>query len=237
MILIIGGFGGSVEYMRAFAALLKPVVVVSLLHGVGLAQECARINAIIEREAPDAIIAFSTGCVVACSCDLPAGCRLVLCNPPEIASRKILRFMTYVAPRTILSVTWDATRWLLGSEAMAQWYYWLHGAVVNEPRPDELARVVFARSLADLLTTLQTCLLEPGVRPMFDVVKRGVCRVDVLIGEGDPYQHVAHALCEAGGASVRLHRVAGGDHHMLYHMPEVCADRVKVLLGWFTLAL
>jgi hypothetical protein len=231
MILIIGGFGGSVEYMRAFVTCLKPAFVVSLMHGVSLAQECRRINAIIESESPAAIIAFSTGCVVACSCKLPAGCRLLLCNPPEIASRKMLRFMTYAAPRTTLGLLWGATQWLLGSERMAQLYYWLHGAMVNEPRPDELARIVFSRSMVDLLTTLQTCLLEPGVRPMYDVVKSGRCRVDVLVGEKDPYQHVARALCDAGGMSARLHRIADGDHHMLYHMPEVCADRVRIILG------
>ncbi|NDF13629.1 MAG: hypothetical protein EB060_12555 [Proteobacteria bacterium] len=181
MILIINGFGGSTEYMRDFATPLKPVMIVSLLHGVSLAQECSRINAIIERDSPTAIIAFSTGCIVACSCDLPTGCRL-------------------------------------------------HGALVNEPRPDELARIVFARSITDLLTTLQTCLLEPGVKPMIDVVKSGRCRVDVLVGETDPYRHVAHALCDAG-VSVKLHRIAGGDHHMLYHMPSECAERVKIILG------
>lgn len=230
MILIVNGFGGSTDYMREFADMLKPVTVVSLLHGVSLAQECNRINAIIESESPTAIIAFSTGCVVACSCDLPSGCRLLLCNPPEIASRKILRFMTYAAPHTTLSIMWNAARWLLGPERMAQLYYWLHGELVNEPRPDELARIVFARSMTDLLTTLQTCLLEPGVKPMIDLVKSGRCRVHILVGETDPYQHVAHALCDAG-ASVKLHRIAGGDHHMLYHMPNECAERVRLILG------
>jgi hypothetical protein len=230
MILIINGFGGSTEYMRDFATPLKPVMIVSLLHGVSLAQECSRINAIIERDSPTAIIAFSTGCIVACSCDLPTGCRLILCNPPEIASRKILRRMTYAVPHTTLGILWNATRWLLGSERMARLYYWAHGALVNEPRPDELARIVFARSITDLLTTLQTCLLEPGVKPMIDVVKSGRCRVDVLVGETDPYRHVAHALCDAG-VSVKLHRIAGGDHHMLYHMPSECAERVKIILG------
>jgi hypothetical protein len=139
--------------------------------------------------------------------------------------------MTYAAPHTTLSILWDATRWLLGSKKIAELYYWLHGSLVKEPRPDELARVVFARSMTDLLTTLQTCLLEPGVKPMFDVVKSGRCRVDILLGEGDPYRHVAHALCDAGGVSVKLHRIAGGDHNMLYNMPDICADRVRLILG------
>jgi hypothetical protein len=246
MLLIVNGYGASVEYMDSFLKHLdsqEPHLVLSLLHGVSLEEECARVNAIIERHRPTTIMGFSTGCVVISAClltdrdtDTDTYRRIIFVNPPDISSRKGLcaglRYLT--DPKTTRALTflgylWTGLQWVMGPFAMARLYHRVHGARVNEPPAKEIARIVTARSLRDMVVTLKTCLLDPGMQPMIEFVKRGNCRVDVFVGDRDPYQHVARALFEVGPL-VRLHRIADADHHMLYHLPRLCADRVRGLL-------
>lgn len=109
-------------------------------------------------------------------------------------------------------------RWL------ATVYYWIWGRLVNEPRPEELAKIVFRLHPRRLLHTVTSCLVVPDLQALIRRARSLDVDVRLVVGQKDYYQSFSTDL-----ASVPLFR-ARGDHHMLHHHPHESAWSVYTSL-------
>jgi len=176
--------------------------------------------------------------------------RVVLCNPASLLPRLTPALLCWMVPGARVSASLTLPHWqpllrdkqistynrmdavyglvcLLHALFPARWlatlYYWWWGRQANEPRPEELAKIVFRLHPRLLLQTLTSCLVVPDLQTLI----RRVPDVRLVVGQDDYYKSFSTDL--ARRASVRLFW-AWGDHHMLHHHPYESAWAVYTSL-------
>lgn len=117
---------------------------------------------------------------------------------------------------------------LLGSRRVSQLYFKHVGEGFHEPRPDELARLIFAprRKLSDLITTLVECILKPSLQAM--IHRSNLPAIHIIQGDVDllyiPYVQALYRRY----SNILLHKMTG-DHHAIYHHPNQVAEKLNCL--------
>lgn len=179
---------------------------------------------------------------------------IILCNPAEVltrlnyplldsmldtrpTSKNILSFMPIWQPHKYsmfalllykllwrgLDILWMLSRYFLGAKLLSIIYYHFVARHVNEPHATELEKLLFQKDLKELRTTITECLLKPSLIENIRIYDR---QIHILQGIEDIlYIPYVNALFYHN-KNVILHRVQGGDHHMIYHYPKLIAVRI-----------
>ena len=218
----------------------------------------AVLNALPNTSSSYVMMGFSTGCLIAMSLSRQLNTeQIILINPAEVLTRlnrNTLDFLvggrvesdrniaTFVpimkregySPSTLSNI-WFVVKWvwwaamlLIGKKRIAEWYYVKFAKGFNEPRADELQRIVFSsRPIDDLKKTLVECILKPSLQKM--IAERDH-RVFIVQGYDDllyiPYVRAIYDRYK----NVTLHRTPG-DHHMIYHHPGTVSQKIAALIA------
>jgi len=122
---------------------------------------------------------------------------------------------------------WWGGKMLLGPSRLAKLYYHYVAQHVNEPRADELERLLFQQEkIGHLLTTLVECILKPS---LFHMLREYRGRVHIVEGLEDLLYVPYVKLLFYQNKSVTWHRTCG-DHHMIYHHPITTAQKISTLI-------
>jgi pimeloyl-ACP methyl ester carboxylesterase len=200
---------------------------------------------------------FSTGCLVAMTLSkIILVEKVILINPAEVLTRLNLNLLDSIVndsdkdrniytfkpilKRTGLStiqwkIIWFLLQWIwffamtfIGSKKLSKLYYYYQARHVNEPRADELEKLLFkpGRRFNELITTLVECILKPS---LIDLIRNTNRRIYIVQGNRD-YLYIPYVnLIYQSFLNVTLHRTIG-DHHMIYHHPNETAQRISTII-------
>ena len=129
----------------------------------------------------------------------------------------------------LINILWYLSINIFGSTVISNFYYYFFGKNFNEPRPEELSRVLFNKSYTFSLfkKTLINCLIQPSLYSMIKTFKK---RIHILYGSKDetyiPYVNSLNLSCD----NIILHKFYNGDHHMIYHKPIEIANKLSAII-------
>jgi len=207
---------------------------------------------------PITLIGFSTGCYVCLTLAIkyPNRIRIILCNPAEIVTRLTKETLAVICPdwnkypylvSTRLLIKTDkktemywkvvimifAIIWFIGTTIsngiISHIYYHIHGKYVNEPRPNELEKLLFTLPFHDVLKTVRECLVKTNYHELFRAYSRtNINTIHILVGKEDFYRHFSNHIAQH--FSPVITHATLGDHHFIYHFPIYSAYKISSII-------
>ena len=121
---------------------------------------------------------------------------------------------------------WWLGKYFLGADKMSRIYYYLVARHVNEPRADELSKLLFQKNMKELRKTVTECLVKPS---LIEKIRNFQGKIHIVQGFNDTLYIPYGNLLFYNNKNVLLHRT-NGDHHMIYHHPKITAERIASII-------